>query len=964
MFHCRTPLVCLVHVTRQQYLLRISLSSTASQCVADRKMESRLKESPASAFEVYMEVFHPGTQNSEPAIRRKFPEDFQDEETIKTVPKFCFPFCLDSVMINQMDQNFTFVLTDINSKHRFGFCRLSSNSHTCYCLLSYLPWFDVYYKLLNIIADYTVFGQEINFQDLLVSLHTLSIPEPGVPVHLAMHFYFTVPDLKELPRIPENRNLTEYFLAVDVNNMLQLYASMLYERRILICCSTLSTLTACVHGSVAMLYPMHWQHVYIPVLPQHLLDYCCAPMPYLIGVHSSLMEKVQGMAMEDVVILNVDTNTLETPYNDLQSLPQDVVSSLKSRLRKFSTTPGDGVARAFLKSQAALFGSYRNALQIELGEPITFNEETFVNHRLSAMRVFLQNAIQLQLFKQFIDGRLVLLNSGEGFNDIFEEEINNGNYAGNDTSYHQWLITVKKGSGAILNTVKTKANPAMKTVYKFAKDHAKMGIKEVKSRLKHKENVDNGSGIIAGDNDFLAIRIKSGRSLQTLDEHRTNWQFGLRQSPVQLKKSNCDESLEGSHDPSQRYYSLRKAEWIEEHDSNLGIETPSPLPENLSNASILANFFSCLDEHEPLPLAKSLEDLKSLQDYEKLQTKFTSQEDLHFCEHSQLSPDLKLHSALKLLSKESDQSEIPSWEPMTCKKTQSAQLLTQTNDQNSNSTGAESQDLSSNDTIAIPRPHVRKSTEFGMMLAPLIGQSQSKPNEERTKIGGQEFRKALSKTSDVFNIADDHMDLISLLDPLNKSPRTSSISARDEMNIDTHSTSCQTTIPPRSYPLSQSSFQPHHQISPTVFTQSFRHSLPQMQYLSGGRRTPLNPVSGPPCASYLHSATQPPHFPSLSEVYKQQLPDNSTLLPSYRMGNSSPCIPLLHSSTSTRALSGLTDSMPIPGTASNTLTRPLEMEEGNQKTQDLFGDLLTMIKPTAPLQKSIDQLQKTWETFD
>lgn len=96
------------------------------------------------------------------------------------------------------------------------------------------------------------------------------------------------------------------------------------------------------------------------------------------------------MALDDVVVLNVDTNTLETPYDDLQSLPNDVVrttiectrifkkqssflyecpvpqvSSLKSRLKKVSTTTGDGVARAFLKSQAALFGSYRNALQIE-----------------------------------------------------------------------------------------------------------------------------------------------------------------------------------------------------------------------------------------------------------------------------------------------------------------------------------------------------------------------------------------------------------------------------------------------------------------------------------------------------------------------------------------------------------------------------------------------------------------------
>lgn len=60
---------------------------------------------------------------------------------------------------------------------------------------------------------------------------------------LFQHSYFTVPDTRELPSIPENRNLTEYFVAVDVNNMLHLYASMLYERRILIICSKLSTVS-------------------------------------------------------------------------------------------------------------------------------------------------------------------------------------------------------------------------------------------------------------------------------------------------------------------------------------------------------------------------------------------------------------------------------------------------------------------------------------------------------------------------------------------------------------------------------------------------------------------------------------------------------------------------------------------------------------------------------------------------
>ncbi|XP_005299455.1 DENN domain-containing protein 1A isoform X1 [Chrysemys picta bellii] len=457
-------------------------------------MGSRIKQNPETTFEVYVEVTCPGTSSigADPEVRRKFPEDYSDQEVLQTLTKFCFPFYVDSLTVSQVGQNFTFVLTDIDSKQRFGFCRLSSGAKSCFCILSYLPWFEVFYKLLNILADYTAKGQDSQRNELLETLHKLPIPDPGTPVNLSVHSYFSVPDITELPSIPENRNLTEYFVAVDVNNMLHLYASMLYERRILICCSKLSTLTACIHGSAAMLYPMFWQHVYIPVLPPHLLDYCCAPMPYLIGIHLSLMEKVRNMALEDVVILNVDTNTLETPFDDLQSLPNDVVSALKNRLKKVSTTTGDGVARAFLKAQASFFGSYRNALKIEPEEPITFCEETFVSHRSTAMRQFLQNAIQLQLFKQFIDGRLDRLNSGEGFSDVFEEEINMGEYAGSDRLYHQWLSTVRKGSGAIINTVKTKANPAMKTVYKFAKDHAKMGIKEVKNRLKQKDIAENG----------------------------------------------------------------------------------------------------------------------------------------------------------------------------------------------------------------------------------------------------------------------------------------------------------------------------------------------------------------------------------------------------------------------------------------------------------------------------------------
>ncbi|XP_075689493.1 DENN domain-containing protein 1B isoform X1 [Rhinoderma darwinii] len=447
-------------------------------------MDSRTREKPERTFDLVLKVECPVSENEDPALLWKFPEDFSDQDLLCMVPKFCFPFAIERGTQSQMGQHFTFVLTDIESKQRFGFCRLTSGGKICLCILSYLPWFEVYYKLLNTLAEYLVNEQQENdLNDILKTLYNHPVPEAHTPVSLNLHSFFITPDVTGLPTIPESRNLTEYFVAVDVNNMLQIYASMLHERRIIFTSRKLSTLTACVHASASLLYPMYWQHIYIPVLPPHLLDYCCAPMPYLIGVHLSLIERVRSRSLDDVVLLNVDTNSLETPFNDLSALPSDVVSTLKSKLKKQSTATGDGVSRAFLRAQAALFGSYRDALRCKPGEPVTFSEESFVAHRSSTMKQFLEKAVNLQLFKQFIDGRLEKLNAGRGFSDIFEEEITSGGFCGGNTrSYQQWVHTMKKG-GALINTAVVKASPAMKNAYMYAKQ----GIKEVKSKLKNKE---------------------------------------------------------------------------------------------------------------------------------------------------------------------------------------------------------------------------------------------------------------------------------------------------------------------------------------------------------------------------------------------------------------------------------------------------------------------------------------------
>ncbi|XP_047220750.1 DENN domain-containing protein 1C isoform X1 [Girardinichthys multiradiatus] len=511
-------------------------------------MGSRLKQNPERTFNWFFEATCPVARDKDPGVKFQFPEDFKDEESSQTLPRFCFPYDIQRPKDSVTVQHFTFVLTDLEGCQRFGFCRLTNSTQTCLCILSYLPWFEVFYKLLNNLADYLSKGQINEIKALLAALYQQSIPLALGSVTLQMGEqilmytevsrpvghkggqegipYFIAPDPRSLPSIPENRNLTELIVAVDVGNLLQLYASMLFERRVLIFASKLSTLTSCVHALSAVLYPMYWQHIFIPVLPPHLLDYCCAPMPYLIGVHSSLSERVRSRGLEEVVILNVDTNTLETPFDDLKRIPSNVMSGLKVCLKRQAVSPGCGVSRAFLKAQALLFGGYREALQGDKEGKIHFSEECFLDHKSASMKQFLQSAIHLQFFKQFIDDRLDVLNKGKGPDDLFEEEITKcETAAGRGKSYQQLVGNLKKGGGALILNMKTKANMKTKVL-------SKSGLKNLLSHKVHPEDHNLHRG---GSMSHRRAQSDSLQSRLPITQH-----FGRSRPrrPVQKHKDN------------------------------------------------------------------------------------------------------------------------------------------------------------------------------------------------------------------------------------------------------------------------------------------------------------------------------------------------------------------------------------------------------------------------------------------
>ncbi|XP_052789027.1 DENN domain-containing protein 1B-like isoform X10 [Mya arenaria] len=435
---------------------------------------SRIRENPDKLFEVFFEIGKP-TEDAAPFILQKYPLDFNDEEVIKSVPKFAFP-CNTERYTTTVD-HFSFVLTDLDSKFKFGYCRHATGAQTCLCIVSFLPWFEVFYNFLNTLAEITNRTDDNDLTPMLRNAYVQEVPTPGLPVTIVAGqemLSFKAPDANKLPSIPASRNLLEYYNAIDTEKMMMIFASMLHERRIIVTSKKLSRLTAVIHAAGCLLYPMYWQHLYIPVLPEFLIDYLTAPMPFVIGVHSTLMERALKMELGDAVIVDADKNEITTEYNDIENLPDEMASYLKRHLKGEKVKAsmlgsGDAISKTFMMSLVKLIGGYRDALKFTEGDPITFNPEAFVQSRPASMQPFLENMLCLQIFQQFINERLDMLNIGRGFADIFEQEcLVHADKLNAQTRYNEWLGKMKKqgkklqrGGKYAWSDFKVKARPAM-----------------------------------------------------------------------------------------------------------------------------------------------------------------------------------------------------------------------------------------------------------------------------------------------------------------------------------------------------------------------------------------------------------------------------------------------------------------------------------------------------------------------
>ncbi|CAF0783895.1 unnamed protein product [Adineta ricciae] len=419
-----------------------------------KEIESRIKQVPEHIFEAFLEIREP-VDNETPEVLLKYPSDCS-EEVVKTATSFAYP-C--KIPPDEQSEHFAFVVLDPTStSFRFGYCRRSNRESTCLCMISYYPWFETFYTILNDLAQMITSKATDDMEEFLSSLYNYKLMSTDeffnnegkeiIEVKSRSKIYtYNRPDLRKLPSMLSDRNFTVMFSRLGSEIMLRLFAHILFERRILFVSSKLFHLTACAYGCLHLIYPMHWQSIFLPIVSSSILWTTACTAPYILGVHSSVFSTLNVDELGDVVIVNIDERRLESHYDDLNLLPKYLFRSMKKGIQQSSQLAGDHLARVFLRAMACSIGNYASGFTFK-NEKLDFDRDLYLEQFLgSHVHSFMSTVANTQMFEQFSRYRTYLQLQRETDVDEFDIEVKN---------LHQ-LQQSKKAANPLLEQVQNKA---------------------------------------------------------------------------------------------------------------------------------------------------------------------------------------------------------------------------------------------------------------------------------------------------------------------------------------------------------------------------------------------------------------------------------------------------------------------------------------------------------------------------
>uniref|UniRef100_A0A4W5MF11 DENN domain containing 4B n=1 Tax=Hucho hucho TaxID=62062 RepID=A0A4W5MF11_9TELE len=316
------------------------------------------------------------------------------------------------------------------------------------CVLSHWPFFTVFQKFLTFVYRYSISGPHVLPLEKHISsfMHNVPFPSPQRPrilVQLSPYDNLLLCQPVSTPLLLSGASFVKLLQNLGPENACVLLLAVLTEHKLLLHSLRPDVLTSVSEALVSMTFPLRWHCPYIPLCPLRLADVLCAPMPFIVGVHSSYFDLYDPPT--DVVCVDLDTNTIfqaedKKPLS-WRSLPRkhgkmlvNTLTNLMKTLEKIYTTGQEEATLEFLLTDYDLIYGRQKQLELEIQEaflrfmscllrgyrayllPITqapsdrttdcsslFNLQGFLKSRERTHQKFYTQLTRTQMFTQFIE---------------------------------------------------------------------------------------------------------------------------------------------------------------------------------------------------------------------------------------------------------------------------------------------------------------------------------------------------------------------------------------------------------------------------------------------------------------------------------------------------------------------------------------------------------------------------------
>lgn len=375
-----------------------------------------------------------------PEITQQFPKMFEKssrpsreaEDQLNVIPKFCFPDPQDwKPSANVQSETFSFVLTGEDGSRWFCYCRkiLPSGKGKrlpeVHCIVSKLGCFNLFAKILEEVERRRDISPALVYP-FMRSVMEAPFPAPGRTVTVKSFLPGSGNEVLTLCRPVDSRlehvDFDSLLQCLSVGKLLQVFASLLLERRVIFVADKLSVLSRCSHAVLALLYPFTWQHTFVPVLPASMLDISCSPTPFLIGVLAPCLPELLELPIEEVLIVDLCADKFVIQLGDedcilpskLQAALQQILEDREDILRQnngdacgdqqvdLSALLSEGFVRFFVE----LVGHYPLHMVESSNGTKELQRESFrKSHPSRGVRQFLQLFMDTQMFAGFIQDK-------------------------------------------------------------------------------------------------------------------------------------------------------------------------------------------------------------------------------------------------------------------------------------------------------------------------------------------------------------------------------------------------------------------------------------------------------------------------------------------------------------------------------------------------------------------------------